>query len=152
MTNITRRLAVPVILTNPPNDDIFDASPCLSCGLCCAHFRVSFYSGEIAGETGGTVPAHLVTQIAPLRACMKGTEQGGERCTALRGTLGQEGIHCAIYALRPTPCRDFPVWNTDGTPNHDCQRLRLSHGLAALPPRPLNAPLDSPEPENDRAA
>src|SRR3546814_9432160 len=64
-------------------------NPCLSCGACCAHFRVSFYCGEITGESGGTVPPELVTQVGPLRACMQGTEYGGKRCTALRGELGQ---------------------------------------------------------------
>src|SRR5690606_30290696 len=83
-------------------NDTIAYNPCLSCGACCAHFRVSFYCGEIAGEAGGTVPPELVTQVGPLRACMKGTEYGGKRCVALRGELGQSGIHCAIYALRPS--------------------------------------------------
>lgn len=141
--------AAPTVLNAPPNDEVFDDNPCLSCGLCCAHFRVSFYSGEVAGPTGGTVPVELVSQVGPLRACMKGTEQGG-RCTALRGTLGQEGIACAIYTQRPSPCRDFPVWLTDGSPNPDCQRLRLAHGLSALKQRDLRP---KPElPDCDRAA
>src|SRR3546814_5925513 len=72
-------------------NDSSASNPCLSCGACCAHFRVSFYCGEIAGESGGTVPPELVTQISPLRGCMKGTENGGQRCIALRGEVGQEG-------------------------------------------------------------
>src|SRR3546814_14024737 len=67
-------------------------NPCLSCGACCAHFRVSFYCGEIAGESGGTVPPELVTQVGPLRACMQGTESGGKPCPALdrkRGVWGK---------------------------------------------------------------
>ncbi|OZI40947.1 zinc/iron-chelating domain-containing protein [Bordetella genomosp. 1] len=114
----------------------FDPNPCLSCGACCAHFRVSFYCGEIAGDDGGLVPPELVTQIGPLRACMRGTEQGGGRCVSLRGELGQPGISCDIYPLRPTPCREFEVWAPDGEVNPDCQRLRLALGLAALAPRP----------------
>lgn len=138
------------VLQAPPNDEVFDASPCLSCGVCCAHFRVAFYSGEIAGPTGGSVPPELVSQVGPLRACMKGTEQGG-RCVALRGTLGQPGIACAIYAQRPSPCRQFPVWLPDGTPNPDCQRLRSAHGLTPL--RPRHAPeSQEPLPDCDRAA
>ncbi|HUG57153.1 MAG TPA: YkgJ family cysteine cluster protein [Candidimonas sp.] len=109
------------------------SNPCLSCGACCAHFRVSFYCGEIAGEGGGIVPAELVTQVSPLRGCMKGTEYGGQRCVALRGELGQEGIHCAIYEQRPSPCREFPAWLEDGSPNPDCQRLRKAIGLPPLP-------------------
>ena len=116
-------------------NDTSATNPCLSCGACCAHFRVSFYCGEIAGESGGTVPAELVTQVSPLRGCMKGTEYGGQRCVALRGELGQDGIHCSIYEQRPSPCREFPAWLDDGTPNPDCQRVRMAIGLPPLSPR-----------------
>ncbi|HEY9281121.1 MAG TPA: YkgJ family cysteine cluster protein [Eoetvoesiella sp.] len=127
-------------------NDTSASNPCLSCGACCAHFRVSFYCGEIAGEGGGTVPAELVTQVSPLRGCMKGTEYGGQRCIALRGELGQPGIACAIYEQRPSPCREFPTWLDDGSPNPDCQRLRNAIGLPPLSPRtdddlfPTNTP------------
>jgi Fe-S-cluster containining protein len=117
------------------SNDSSASNPCLSCGACCAHFRVSFYCGEVAGDSGGTVPPELVTQVAPLRACMKGTEYGGQRCIALRGELGQEGISCAIYEQRPSPCREFPAWMEDGSPNPDCQRLRKAIGLPPLPRR-----------------
>lgn len=40
------------------------ANPCLDCGACCSHFRVSFYCGELAGENGGQVPVELVTQLS----------------------------------------------------------------------------------------
>ncbi|MGB6104553.1 MAG: YkgJ family cysteine cluster protein [Pusillimonas sp.] len=110
-------------------------NPCLSCGACCAHFRVSFYCGEIAGESGGTVPPELVTQVSPLRGCMKGTEYGGQRCIALRGELGHDGIHCAIYEQRPSPCREFSPWLEHGEPNPDCQRVRKGIGLPPLPSR-----------------
>ncbi len=116
-------------------NDTSVANPCLSCGACCAHFRVSFYCGEIAGESGGTVPPELVTQVSPLRGCMKGTEYGSGRCAALRGELGHNGIHCAIYEQRPTPCREFQAWLEDGAPNPDCQRLRKAIGLQPLAPR-----------------
>lgn len=130
-------------------------NPCLSCGACCAHFRVSFYCGEVAGEGGGTVPAELVSQVGPLRACMKGTEYGGQRCTALRGELGQQGIHCAIYASRPSPCREFDPWMPDGSPNPDCQRVRMGIGLPPLPPRPHdndNSPSNTPPRRGNVAA
>ena len=115
---------------------IIEFNPCLSCGACCAHYRVSFYSGELAGETGGCVPIELPTQIGPLRACMKGTEVGNGRCIALRGELGQDGIHCAIYTNRPSPCRDFYVYDAHGKPNPDCQTLRAAIGLDLLPDQP----------------
>ena len=107
-------------------------NPCISCGICCAHFRVSFYCGELFDGLGGFVPAELTSQLTPLMACMKGTETGHGRCIALRGTLGRPGIACAIYANRPTPCREFAAWLEDGTPNPDCQRLRAGIGLPPL--------------------
>jgi uncharacterized protein len=113
-----------------------DFNPCLDCGACCATFRVSFYCGEVAGANGGTVPEELVTQITPVRVCMQGTEQGG-RCTALRGVLGKPGIHCAIYPLRSSTCREFNAWEADGSVNSDCQRLRAGLNLPPLAPRPM---------------
>ena len=35
-----------------------EVSPCLNCGACCSHFRVSFFWGECA-SSGGTVPDEL---------------------------------------------------------------------------------------------
>lgn len=110
-------------------------NPCMSCGVCCNHFRISFYAGELASMPGGTVPDGMTSQLGPFRACMKGTEAGGGRCIALMGEVGQPGIGCAVYADRPTPCREFPVWLEDGTPNPDCQRLRQAHGLPMLTPQ-----------------
>jgi Fe-S-cluster containining protein len=138
-------------------NDSASYNPCLSCGACCAHFRVSFYCGEVAGEGGGTVPAELVSQVGPLRACMKGTEYGKQRCIALRGEIGQEGIHCAIYDQRPSPCREFTTWMPDGSPNPDCQRLRLAIGLPPLSPLPNDGgddqdPFNLPPSEHDDIA
>ena len=109
-----------------------DANPCKSCGVCCSHFRVSFYMGELSGSSGGQVPAELTSKVNDFHACMKGTESGNGRCISLLGELGKPGIGCAIYANRPTPCREFPVWLDDGTPNPDCQRLRAKNGLPPL--------------------
>ena len=109
-----------------------DENPCLSCGACCQHFRISMYVGEIASHPGGTVPDELVSKINPVMACMKGTEAGNGRCIALRGEVGKPGIGCNIYADRPSPCREYRVWMDDGTPNPDCQRLRARIGLAPL--------------------
>ena len=112
-----------------------DANPCLSCGACCQYFRVSMYMGEMTGA-GGTVPDELVSQVNPYIVCMKGTEAGYGRCVALRGEVGKPGIHCAIYAQRPSPCREFRVWADDGSPNPDCQRLRERAGLPPLAAMP----------------
>lgn len=118
----------------PASNDTSLDNPCLSCGACCAHFRVSFYCGEIADGGGGIVPPELVTQVGPLRAAMKGTEYGNGRCVALRGEIGTEGVHCSIYAQRPSPCREFEPWLQDGSPEPDCQRVRARFGLPPLPP------------------
>lgn len=121
--------------TTSASNDVSMENPCLSCGACCAHFRVSFYCGEIADGSGaGMVPPELVTQIAPLRAAMKGTEQGYGRCIALRGEVARSGVHCSIYELRPTPCREFEPWLESGSPEPDCQRARARFGLPPLPP------------------
>lgn len=109
-------------------------NPCFSCGACCAHFRVSFYCGELTGGSGGVVPAELATMLNPVMACMKGTEAGKGRCIALKGTPGQPGMACTIYDNRPTPCREYPTWLDDGTPNPDCQRLRAAIDLPPLLP------------------
>lgn len=139
-------MSIPQIIRPAANESLLE-NPCLNCGACCAHFRVSFYCGEINDGQGGSVPPELTTQIGPLRACMKGTEHGGARCIALRGGLGQPGIHCAIYTLRPSTCRDFPAWEVDGSPNPDCQRLRMKIGLPPLPPL-INEDDDDQDPSN----
>ena len=124
-------------MRDPAQDDARhdQDNPCLSCGACCAHFRVSFYFGELQGQPGGWVPLELTSKVNDFRAAMKGTEAGNGRCTALRGDVGQAGVRCAIYRQRPTPCREFEAWLSDGAPNPDCQRLREARGLTPLPRR-----------------
>jgi len=134
---------IPVQLVTKQADDdrVFidmasdDRNPCLACGACCNHFRISFYQGELSTNLGGVVPADLAVPVTPFLACMKGTEAGG-RCVALQGTPGKPGIGCAIYSARPTPCREYPVWLEDGSPNPDCNRLRARIGLAPLTRNP----------------
>lgn len=116
--------------------DMPDDGPCTSCGACCSHFRISFIAMEMDCSPGGTVPSDLVSQINPVMGCMKGTEKGHGRCIALRGEIGRPGIGCAIYAGRPSPCREYPVWLPDGQANPDCQRLRAAAGLPPLAARP----------------
>lgn len=110
-------------------------NPCTACGACCIQFRVSFYCGELAGGSGGLVPAELASKVSDVIACMKGTEDGG-RCVALVGEPGRAGIRCSIYPNRPTTCREFANWLEDGTPNPECQRLRVGIGLPSLQPIP----------------
>lgn len=106
-----------------------DENPCKSCGVCCSHFRISFYQGEL-DSNGGYVPNDKVIQITPFLVAMNGTEQGG-RCNSLQGKIGED-ISCAIYSKRPSCCREFPVWLDDGTINPKCNELRIKHKLPLL--------------------
>ncbi|HMC13181.1 MAG TPA: YkgJ family cysteine cluster protein [Gallionellaceae bacterium] len=103
-------------------------SLCLSCGACCAHFRVSFYWGEADDAPGGHVPAHLTEQVHAHLRCMQGTSSNPPRCVALSGEVGRQ-VACNIYELRPSPCREFNVFEEDGTPNERCNKLRTQVGL-----------------------
>jgi Fe-S-cluster containining protein len=100
-----------------------NTNPCFECGMCCQHFRVSFYHGEIAGNGIGIVPAELTSKVNAHIACMKGTEKGGEPCIALKHTE-EEGWRCSIYEQRPSSCREFNILNEDGTMNQKCQELQ----------------------------
>jgi Fe-S-cluster containining protein len=104
--------------------DMPEHSPCTDCGACCRHFRVSFYQGELDTFPGGFVPTELTSDITPFLVCMQGTEQGGGRCIAL-----QPDNRCAIYSMRPSPCREFPVYLEDGSLNPQCLRLRSMQGI-----------------------
>jgi Fe-S-cluster containining protein len=109
----------------------------LTCGACCAHFRVSFYWGESDLAQGGTVPPDLTEDLTPFRCCMKGTNQQHPRCAALQGEIGAS-VRCTIYEDRPSPCREFGVdWSADGlrfTPEElaRCTQARAAWGLPSL--------------------
>jgi uncharacterized protein len=111
-----------------PNDP--KENPCSDCGLCCSHFRIGFYAGEVEGGLGGFVPSEKVIKFNDVRAVMKGTENGG-RCIALTGEIGKN-VGCSIYHNRPTPCREFPVWEENGRANAKCNELRQKHGLPTI--------------------
>ncbi len=110
-------------------------NPCSGCNACCRHFRVSFYHGELDSQPGGQVPADMTTQITPFRACMRGTESGHGRCVAL-----QDDGRCGIYALRPSVCREYPVFMDDGSMNPECVRLRALHGIDTATPAVVTRP------------
>lgn len=98
--------------------------PCLSCGACCASFRVDFsiYESE---DHGGRVPRGLVDEVNDFTCRMRGTDYARPRCAALTGTVGERAA-CGIYEWRPSPCREFAA-GSDA-----CNRVRLRHGLPAL--------------------
>ena len=104
---------------------------CLSCGLCCVSFRISFYWAEVDDAPGGQVPTRLTEQVQAHMCCMKGTNGNPPRCIALQGEIGKQ-VSCAIYELRPSPCREFNMFEEDGTPNERCLRLRAQAGLITI--------------------
>ncbi len=106
-------------------------NPCFECGQCCQYFRVSFYHAEIEGNGIGRVPLFYSTKVNAHLACMKGTESGKGKCIALIYSK-DKGYRCSIYESRPTPCREFELYE-DGKPNPKCSELRASIGLKALP-------------------
>ncbi|HEX5363277.1 MAG TPA: YkgJ family cysteine cluster protein [Gallionella sp.] len=100
----------------------------MNCGACCTNFRVSFYWAESDDALGGLVPAHLTENISPHLRCMKGTTGKPVRCIALEGEVGVS-VSCGIYPLRSSTCREFDVFEADGSINARCNSLRIGLGL-----------------------
>lgn len=107
-------------------------NPCLTCGACCAHFRVSFFWGECA-SAGGTVPDNMTTQISPFYVAMTGTESKPARCDALMGEVGCQ-VRCTLYEQRSSSCREFEASWVDGIHNPRCDAARAAHGLPPVDP------------------
>ncbi|UJD89747.1 YkgJ family cysteine cluster protein [Rahnella aquatilis] len=110
-------------------------NPCMTCGACCAYFRVSFYWAE-SEEAGGCVPQALTEQVTPFLSCMQGTNSKTPRCVALEGEVGH-AVSCSVYLNRPTPCREFDQSGLNGVTNAACDRARAQYGL---PPLNVNLP------------
>lgn len=108
-------------------------NPCVSCGACCAHFRVQFYWREAnLGDSLHPVPGHLFEELTPQHRCMKGTaDKHHPKCQGLQGRIGRDAS-CSIYPLRPSPCRDFKASYEDGQRHERCDQARERHGLRAL--------------------
>jgi len=109
-----------------------DNNPCLTCGACCAHFRVSFFWGECQ-SAGGVVPDDQVVLITPHRVAMLGTQNTPVRCIALLGEVGQ-GVRCTLYEQRSSTCREFEASWANGEHNPYCDAARSAHGLPPLEP------------------
>ncbi|MBY0315808.1 MAG: YkgJ family cysteine cluster protein [Bdellovibrionales bacterium] len=107
--------------------------PCLTCGACCASFRVAFYWREAeATDHIPTVPQGQWEELTETQRCMKGTSsKHNPKCTALQGRIGTH-VSCSIYENRPTPCRKFMASFEDGTRNERCDQAREKHGLPPL--------------------
>jgi Fe-S-cluster containining protein len=112
---------------------------CQNCGACCSTFRISFYWAETTACDGGYVPDELTQQMSPYRSCMKGTSQSHPRCIALGGNIG-ERVSCTIYQNRPSPCREYDVFDGQGNLNPRCNQAREKHGLPPLHVRKVIVP------------
>ncbi len=98
--------------------------PCLTCGACCASFRVDFAADEMQAH-GGRVPDGLADRLTDALCRLRGTDHARPRCAALGGRVG-ERVACGIYEWRPSPCREFEA-GSDA-----CAMARRRHGLAPL--------------------
>jgi uncharacterized protein len=101
-----------------------DAHPCLSCGACCASYRVDFSVHELLAE-GGTVPEGLTVSVNDSLSRMRGTDHAQPRCAALTGKIGEQ-VACGIYEWRPAPCHELEAGS------EACEQARRRHGLPAL--------------------
>ncbi|GAB3387172.1 YkgJ family cysteine cluster protein [Lysobacter fragariae] len=107
--------------------------PCLTCGACCASFRVSLHWSETEPTLQGITPAELTERIDAHQVAMRGTWAKQPRCIALQGDVGVHA-HCRIYEQRPSPCRQVEASWEHGAPDRHCDRARTLHGLRALTP------------------
>ena len=98
--------------------------PCLTCGACCASFRVDFAVDEL-DDRGGRTPAGLAVEVNDSTYRMRGTDHVPVRCAALTGKVGGQ-VACGIYEWRPAPCREFEA-GSDA-----CGIARMRHGMAPL--------------------
>lgn len=108
-------------------------NPCLTCGACCAAFRVSFYWAESDEEIADSVPVDMTCQVAPLLCAMQGTDQPHPRCVALQGDVGVR-VWCAIYERRPSVCCQVVPSGQAGSTNIWCDRARVIYGLPPFMP------------------
>lgn len=99
-------------------------SDCLTCGACCASFRVDFSCHEMLDQ-GGHVPSGLASEVTDAIWRLRGTDHSPPRCAALTGRIGEK-VACGIYEWRPSPCHEF-AQGSDA-----CARARQRHGLSVL--------------------
>lgn len=107
--------------------------PCLTCGACCAYFRVSFHWSEANAALGGTVPFELTEPLRTHERVMRGTSQEHPRCIALDAEIGVYS-RCSIHDRRPSVCALVPASFEFGAPSPQCDKSRIAHGLRALTP------------------
>ena len=94
---------------------------CLSCGACCAAFRVDFHPDDLASTDKAGVPESMIHRLMPNLVRMRGTDEAPPRCIALEGEVGTR-VRCLIYPDRPGPCRDFAPYAPLGIGDDACDR------------------------------
>ncbi len=104
--------------------------PCMTCGACCAHYRVSMHWME-TDAAGGVVPHALTEAFGPHQAVMRGTWEAQPRCIALDADIGRHS-RCSIHPVRPQPCRDVQASWEHGAASPQCDKARSAHGLPVL--------------------
>ena len=104
---------------------------CLSCGACCAAFRVDFHRADLATSETVGVPEALTVPLTATLVRMRGTDEAPPRCVALEGEVGWQ-VSCSIYDRRPGPCRDFAPYAPLGMGDDACDRARRRYGLPPL--------------------
>ncbi|MCL7489276.1 MAG: YkgJ family cysteine cluster protein [Desulfobulbaceae bacterium] len=103
-------------------------NPCVSCGACCAYYRVSFYWTESDLAAPGGVPHALADHLHTHFLVMKGTDRPTPRCISLKGVIGSQ-VYCEIYQRRSSGCRNLrPSWE-NGELNKRCDKARAKWGL-----------------------
>ncbi|KRG46911.1 ferredoxin [Stenotrophomonas panacihumi] len=108
------------------------AHPCLSCGACCAHFRVSLHWSEAEPSLGGRVPVELTDSLRAHERVMRGTSQAQPRCIALDADIGRHS-RCTIHDRRPAVCAQVPASLEFGDQRSEqCDRSRAAYGLPPL--------------------
>lgn len=125
--------------------------PCLTCGACCAHFRVSFHWAETMPTLGGTVPEALTERFDPHRVVMRGTWEASPRCVALDAEIGVRA-RCSIHAIKPSVCREVPASWEYGAPSPQCDKARLAHGMPVLTQADWDFPTEPTEPPTEPPA
>ena len=99
---------------------VASSDACVSCGACCANYRVSFYWAEAE-----RMPANMVEPLTAVYSCMKGTNQAQVKCIALQGEVGQQ-VSCSIYTIRSSTCKEVQI------ADDHCNKARLAHNLIPL--------------------
>ncbi len=103
-----------------PMSDQLDASPCQSCGACCAYSSNWPRFTIEEDDALDLIPPELVNDR------LSGMRCENDRCCALDGEIAR-AVSCRIYAIRPDVCRICMPGDAE------CAMARRKFGLPALP-------------------